>query len=65
MDIIVQYEINFESSTIPIVIYKDRKQSMNKIYEVGILEIGKYTNLIVEKVKEDEKYQKHNFKEAI
>jgi len=53
MEILDQYDINFENSSIPITIYQDRKKDMNKIYEVGILEIGKYTNLIVEKVKED------------
>ncbi|NQZ85597.1 MAG: type II/IV secretion system ATPase subunit [Nanoarchaeales archaeon] len=53
MEILDKYDINFESSTIPITIYKDRTKDMNIIYEVGILEIGKYTNLIVEKIKED------------
>lgn len=53
MDVLDQYEISFENSMIPIMIYKDRKKDLNKIYEVGILEIGKYTNLIVEKIKED------------
>lgn len=53
MEILDQYDINFESTTIPITIYKDRTKDMNTIYEVGILSIGKYTNLIVEKIKED------------
>jgi flagellar protein FlaI len=53
MEILDKYNINFESSTIPITIYKDRTKDMNTIYEVGILDIGKYTNLIVEKIKED------------
>lgn len=52
MEILDQYEIKFENSKIPVLIYSD-KTEMNKIYEVGILQIGKYTNLIVEKIKED------------
>lgn len=52
MNIIDQYTINFENTQIPIVVYSDPKSLVN-IYEVGILEIGKYTNFIVEKIKED------------
>ncbi len=52
MEIIDQYELIFENSRIPIVIYREQ-DDMISTYEVGILEIGKYTSYIIEKVKED------------
>lgn len=52
MEIFEKYDITFENSKIPIVIYSDEKELIN-IYEVGIVEIGTYTQFIVEKIKED------------
>ncbi|MDA3855799.1 MAG: ATPase, T2SS/T4P/T4SS family [Candidatus Woesearchaeota archaeon] len=52
MEILDKYEINFETSKIPIVIYSS-KDSYIGVYEVGILEVGDYTKFIVEKIKED------------
>lgn len=52
MNIIDSYEIKFENTKIPIVIYSDEKKLINT-YEVGILEIGEFTNYVVEKIKED------------
>jgi len=52
MEIIDKYEINFENTKIPILIYSS-EDSFVKIYEVGILEAGKYTQFIIDKMKED------------
>ena len=52
MEIIDKYDIKFENSKIPILIYSSDEE-MIKIYEVGILEVGEYTNYIIEKIKED------------
>ncbi len=52
MNIIDKYELNFENTNIPILIYSKENEFVN-IYEVGILETGKYTKLIIEKIKED------------
>lgn len=52
MEIIDSYDINFENTNISIVIYNEPKDLV-KTYEVGILQIGKYTNFVVEKIKED------------
>ncbi len=52
MEVIDNYEINFENSKIPILIYKDDTDFVGT-YEVGILEVGDYTKFLIEKVKED------------
>lgn len=52
MEIIDSYEIEFENTKIPIVIYKN-DGDMVATYEVGILEVAQYTSLIIEKIKED------------
>ena len=52
MKIIDNYEIDFENTTIPILIYETRKDFVGT-YEVGILETGEYTKYIIEKIKED------------
>lgn len=52
MKLLKQYEVFFEGVGIPISIYEMPKQFI-PIYEVGILELGKYTQLIIKKIKED------------
>lgn len=52
MEIIDEYDINFENTKISILIY-NTKNDFVPTYEVGILEIGDYTKFIVEKIKED------------
>jgi len=52
MKIIDNYEIKFENSTIPILIYRGEGDFVGT-YEVGILEVGEYTKFIIEKIKED------------
>ena len=52
MNIIDKYELNFENTNIPILIYSKPQEFVNT-YEVGILETGKYTQIIIEKIKED------------
>jgi len=52
MEIIDKYDINFENTQIPILIYQVEGELI-KTYEVGILEIGKYTQFIIDKIKED------------
>lgn len=52
MNLIDSYEIYFENTAIPITIYSLEDQMVN-IYEVGILEIGEHTKLIIERIKED------------
>lgn len=52
MEILSQYEIKFEDTNIPISIYKLPEEFV-PTYEVGILEVGKYTQLVIEKIKED------------
>ncbi len=52
MNIIDQYNIKFENSNIPILIYKDDFDFI-ATYEVGVLETAPYTKFIVEKIKED------------
>ena len=47
-----EYNIIFENTSIPILIH-DTADEMIPTYEVGILEIGEYTNYVVEKIKED------------
>ncbi len=52
MNIFTNYDIVFEGTKIPISIYK-AENDLVKTYEVGILDIDKYTFYIVEKIKED------------
>lgn len=52
MQILDNYDIIFENSSINISIYFN-DSDMVPTYDVGILEIGEYTNYIVEKIKED------------
>lgn len=52
MKIIDQYEIKFENTKIPILIYNDPNELIST-YEVGVLEAGEYTKFIIEKIKED------------
>lgn len=52
MKIIDKYELNFENTRIPIIILEKEGEFVN-IYQVDILETGKYTNFIIEKIKED------------
>ncbi len=52
MEIIDKYNIKFENTQIPVIIYM-REGDFVKTYEVGILDTGKYTNYIIEKIKED------------
>ncbi len=52
MKILDKYELNFENIKIPVIIYSSDNSLVN-IYEVGILETGKYTKFIIEKIKED------------
>ena len=52
MDIMDRYEINFENTKIPILIYL-KEGDFVPVYEVGILQVGEYTQVIVEKIKED------------
>jgi len=52
MNIIDKYELTFENTNIPILIYSKENDFVNT-YEVGILEIGEYTKFIIEKIKED------------
>ncbi len=52
MKILDKYEINFENTRIPILIYDDEVNFVS-VYEVGILETGKYTKYVIEKIKED------------
>jgi len=52
MNIIDKYELSFENTQIPIVIFEEEGEFVN-IYQVEILEAGKYTNFIIEKIKED------------
>ncbi|MFT4244017.1 MAG: type II/IV secretion system ATPase subunit [Candidatus Woesearchaeota archaeon] len=52
MKLLKKYEVFFEGVGIPIMIYEQPKQFI-PTYEVGILELGKYTQLIIKKIKED------------
>ncbi len=52
MEIIDKYDLKFENSKIPIVIHGE-KNDFVKTYEVGILETGRYTQFVIEKIKED------------
>lgn len=52
MEILDTYEIMFEGSKIQVVVFSNERDLVNT-YEVGIVEIGKYTSFIVEKIKED------------
>ena len=52
MKIIDNYEISFENSKIPILIYEE-EDGFVPIYEVGILKSGPYTKYIIEKIKQD------------
>lgn len=52
MKILDKYEISFENTKISILIYNNGNDLVST-YEVGILEIGKYTKFIIEKMKED------------
>lgn len=52
MNILDQYNVKFENSNIPVLIYSN-SSNMISIYEVGILETGKYTNMVIERIKED------------
>lgn len=52
MKVIEQYDIKFENTKIPILIYNDPNELIST-YEVGVLETGEYTKFIVEKIKED------------
>ena len=52
MKVLEQYEITFENSQISVLIYEDSSDFI-PVYEVGILEVGKYSKYIIEKIKED------------
>lgn len=52
MKILDQYDITFEDTKIPVLIYSEEHALVNT-YEIGILDIGPYTKFIVEKIKED------------
>jgi flagellar protein FlaI len=52
MKILDSYEVIFENVKIPILIY-NKEDDFIPTYEVGILETGKYTAYIIEKIKED------------
>ena len=52
MKILDKYEITFENTNIPVVIY-NADNDLVSTYEIGILELGKYTKFIIEKIKED------------
>lgn len=52
MEIVDKYEITYEGSKIPILIYNNPGDLIST-YEVGILETAKYTTYIIEKIKED------------
>ncbi|MCA9459321.1 MAG: type II/IV secretion system ATPase subunit [Nanoarchaeota archaeon] len=52
MEIVDKYDIDFEGTKIPILIYS-RKNDFTKIYEVGILDVAENTKFIIEKIKED------------
>lgn len=52
MQILDQYEVTFENTKIPILIYSKEGELVNT-YEVGIVEIGEYTKYIIKKIKED------------
>lgn len=47
-----QYDVFFEGVAIPITIFK-RDKDFIPTYDVGVLELGKYTQLIVKRIKED------------
>lgn len=52
MKILDKYEITFENTNIPVVIY-NADNDLVSTYEIGILELGRYTKFIIEKIKED------------
>lgn len=52
MEVLDQYEIQFEATRIPVIVYRNPKDLVST-YEIGILDIGEYTNCVVEKIKED------------
>jgi flagellar protein FlaI len=67
MEILDTYEVIFENTRIPISIYKHDNEMM-ATYDVGILDVGEYTAIIIDKIKEDllregifEKGQKDSF----
>lgn len=47
-----RYDVFFEGVAIPITIYQNEKDFI-PTYEVGVLELGEYTQLIVKRIKED------------
>ena len=51
MEILDKYDVIFENTPIPVVIYSNNE--LINTYEVGILEVGDYTKIIIEKIKED------------
>ena len=52
MEILDQYEIKFENSSIPVLIYGE-KEDFVKTYEIGILESGKYTEEVQKDYEDD------------
>lgn len=52
MKLIEKYDVFFEGVAIPITIYHKTKDFI-PTYEVGVLELGEYTQLIVKRIKED------------
>lgn len=51
MEILEKYEIIFENTHIPVVIYSN--EDLINTYEVGILQVEQYTRIIIDKIKED------------
>lgn len=52
MKILDKYDIKFENTKIPVIIYNNDNDLIST-YEIGILELGIYTKYIIEKIKED------------
>ena len=52
MKLIDKYEVFFEGVGIPILVYETPKEFV-PTYEVGVLELGEYTQFIIKKIKED------------
>ncbi len=51
MEILDKYDVVFENTQIPVVIYAT--DDLVNTYEVGILDVGEYTRVIIDKIKED------------
>jgi archaeal flagellar protein FlaI len=52
MEVLDKYNVFFENTKIPVVIY-DSKTDINNTYEVGIIQVSKYTQVFLDKIKED------------